>query len=48
MLKNNEVDYCKKCDSKPVVKEHLCEECYTEHNEWLRELSKAEKLREYK
>ena len=46
MLKNDEVDYCTKCESKPIVKEHLCDECYKTHNEWLRELSEAEK--EYK
>ena len=39
MLKNDEVDYCTKCTAKPVVKEHMCEECYSDHNEWLRELS---------
>ena len=39
MLKNDEVDYCTKCTAKPVVKEHMCEECYTEHCQWLRELS---------
>ena len=32
-------DNCTKCTVKPVVKEHMCDECYTEHNEWLRELS---------
>lgn len=30
---------CTKCTVKPIVKEHLCEECYTEHNAWLKELS---------
>ena len=39
MLKNDEVDYCKKCAMKPIAKEHLCEECYKTHNEWLAELS---------
>ena len=39
MLKNDEVDYCAKCTVKPIVKEHMCEECYESHNEWLRELS---------
>ena len=39
MLKNDEVDYCTKCTVKPIVKEHMCEECYESHNEWLRELS---------
>ena len=39
MLKNDEVDYCTKCTAKPTVKEHMCEECYTEHCQWLRELS---------
>lgn len=38
MLKNDEVEYCIKCTVKPVAKEHMCEECYTEHNE-LRDLS---------
>ena len=37
MLKNDEVDYCNKCTVKPVVKEHMCEECYTEHCQWLRD-----------
>ena len=40
MLKNDEVDYCTKCKVKPIVKEYMCEKCYTEHNEWLVELSK--------
>lgn len=39
MLKNDEVDYCTKCTVKPIVKEHMCEECYTEHCQWLSELS---------
>ena len=39
MLKNDEVDYCTKCTVKPIVKEHLCDDCYESHNEWLRELS---------
>ena len=39
MLKNDEVDYCTKCTMKPIAKEHMCEECYKTHNEWLRELS---------
>ena len=39
MLKSDEVDYCTKCESKPIVKEHMCEECYKSHNAWLRELS---------
>ena len=39
MLKNDEVDYCIKCTVKPIAKEHMCEKCYTEHNEWLKELS---------
>src|SRR5699024_2518357 len=39
MLKNDEVDYYTKCTDKPNVKEHMCEECYTEHCQWLRELS---------
>ena len=39
MLKNDEVDYCTKCTVKPIVKEYMCEECYTEHCQWLRELS---------
>ena len=39
MLKNDEVDYCTKCTVKPIVKEHMCEECYESHNEWLTELS---------
>lgn len=33
------INYCTKCTVKPIVKERMCEECYTEHNEWLRELS---------
>ena len=39
MLKNDEVDYCAKCTVKPIAKEHLCDECYESHNEWLAELS---------
>ena len=33
------MSYCTKCTVKPIVKEHMCEKCYTDHNEWLRELS---------
>lgn len=36
MLKNDEIDYCTKCTAKPIVKEHLCEECYIVHNAWLK------------
>ena len=39
MLKNDEVDYCTKCTMKPIVKEHTCDDCYTEYCQWLRELS---------
>lgn len=39
MIKNDEVDYCTKCAVKPIVKEHMCDECYKTHNEWLTELS---------
>ena len=39
MLKNDEVDYCTKCTVKPIVNEHMCEECYTEHCQWVRGLS---------
>lgn len=46
MLKNDEVGYCTKCEIKPIMKQHLCNDCYESHNEWLRELSEAEK--EYK
>ena len=38
MLKNDEVDYCTKCTIKPIAKEHMCEECYESHNEWLKDL----------
>ena len=38
MLKNDEVDYCTKCTVKPTVKEHMCDDCYTAHNDWLRDL----------
>lgn len=38
MLKNDEIDCCAKCTVKPIAKEHMCEECYESHNEWLREL----------
>ena len=37
--KNDEVDYCAKCTVKPIVKEHMCDECYAEHCQWLSELS---------
>ena len=30
---------CTKCTVKPIVKEHMCEECYTDHCQWLRGLS---------
>ena len=39
MIKNDEVDYCTKCTVKPIVKEHMCDECYESHNKWLTELS---------
>lgn len=39
MLKHDEVDYCTKCEKKPITKEYMCEKCYTDHNKWLRELS---------
>ena len=32
-------DACTKCADQLIVKEHLCELCYREHNEWLSELS---------
>ena len=35
----DEADYCTKCTVKPIVKEHMCDECYTDHCQWLRELS---------
>ena len=37
MLKNDEVDYCTKCTVKPIAKEHLCDDCYTDHKEWLKD-----------
>lgn len=30
---------CTKCTVKPIAKEHLCDDCYESHNEWLKELS---------
>ena len=33
------INNCTKCMVKPIVKEHMCEKCYTEHCQWLRELS---------
>ena len=45
MLKNDEVDYCTKCTAKPIVKEHMCEECYADHCQWLRELSAPKRER---
>ena len=41
MLKSDEVDYCTKCENKPVAKEHLCEQCYIVHKARLAELSAA-------
>ena len=42
MLKHDEVDYCTKCEKKPIAQEHMCEKCCTDHNKWLRELSAPE------
>lgn len=33
----NRMTSCTKCTEKPIAKEHLCEECYVEHNDWLKE-----------
>lgn len=30
---------CTKCTVKPIAKEHLCDDCYESHNDWLRVLS---------
>lgn len=38
-VEGSHTDYCTKCTVKPIVKEHLCDDCYESHNEWLRELS---------
>ena len=38
-VEGSHTDYCTKCTVKPIVKEHMCEECYAEHCQWLRELS---------
>ena len=38
-LRMADTDYCTKCTVKPIVKEHMCDDCYTEHCQWLRELS---------
>lgn len=38
-VEGRHTDYCTKCTVKPIVKEHMCDECYTEHCQWLRELS---------
>lgn len=35
----NSMSNCTKCTVKPIVKEHMCDECYAEHCQWLRELS---------
>ena len=47
MLKNDEVDYCTKCTVKPIAKEHMCEECYTEHCQWLRNQPKGIRIGDY-
>ena len=47
MLKNDEVDYCTKCTVKPIAKEHMCEECYTEHCQWLRNRPKGIRIGDY-
>ena len=47
MLKNDEVDYCTKCMMKPIEKEHLCDECYESHNEWLRNQPKGIRIGDY-
>lgn len=28
------INNCTKCMVKPIAKEHMCEECYTEHCQW--------------
>lgn len=33
---------CTKCTVNPIAKEHLCEDCYKEHNEWLRPAPKLD------
>ena len=33
------INNCAKCTVKPIAKEHMCEECYAEHCQWLSELS---------
>ena len=38
-VEGSHTDTCTKCTVKPIVKEHMCEECYESHNEWLTELS---------
>ena len=30
---------CTRCTVKPIVKEHMCDDCYESHNEWLAEVS---------
>ena len=47
MLKNDEVDYCTKCTIKPIAKEHMCEECYTEHCQWLRNQPQGIRIGDY-
>jgi len=34
----NKLNTCTKCKSMVIEKEHLCEDCYTAHNEWLKDL----------
>lgn len=47
MLKNDEVEYCTKCTAKPIAKEYMCEECYMEHSQWLRNEPKGIRIGDY-
>lgn len=32
------INNCTKCMVKPIVKEHMCEKCYVEHYQWLKDM----------
>ena len=46
-LRMADTDYCTKCTVKPIAKEHMCEECYKEHNEWLRNQARGIRIGDY-
>ena len=46
-VEGSHTDTCTKCTVKPIVKEHMCEGCYKEHNEWLRNQARGIRIGDY-